>query len=502
MSSLRIIAFCWLLLLPIGWAMKHEALFAGERPTGTAKTTIPTLTLPEPRGAEAGNSAGPRLSGAAARGYEFLLNKSYLPPDFDQQTFDELWKTWDEPLRSRAADASPDQRRAMAFELYGLIERPNDPSHRPLQYVVDDRGNWSMNCLACHQGKVAGRAVPGVPNSLYAMETLYDDLRATKVRLGKKLSHMDLGGMFMPLGGSVGTTNAVMFGVVLLAHRDADLNLKASLTTPPMTNHDHDAPAWWHVHKKKMLYIDGFAPKGARPLMQFLLVKKNGPEKFRLWEKDFADVYAYLESLRPPTYPWPIDKALASTGERVFQKNCASCHGTYGENGRYPEKRVPIDVVQTDRVRLDALTAEHRHRYGQSWFANYNKPPVVEEPGGYIAPPLDGVWASAPYFHNGSVPTLWHVLHSADRPRVWRRKSNDGYDRQRVGLEFEAFDRLPEQVQSNAERRRYFDTSKSGKSAGGHTFPDRLNEDQKRAVLEYLKTLSRRAGASSPFHRA
>ena len=169
------------------------------------------------------------------------MNKSYLPPDFDQQTFDELWKTWDEPLRSRAADASPDQRRAMAFELYGLIERPNDPSHRPLQYVVDDRGNWSMNCLACHQGKVAGRAVPGVPNSLYAMETLYDDLRATKVRLGKKLSHMDMGGMFMPLGGSVGTTNAVMFGVVLLAHRDADLNLKASLTTPPMTNHDHDA---------------------------------------------------------------------------------------------------------------------------------------------------------------------------------------------------------------------------------------------------------------------
>ena len=66
MSSLRIIAFCWLLLLPIGWAMKHEALFAGERPTGTAKTTIPTLTLPEPRGAEAGNSAGNRLSAPCA----------------------------------------------------------------------------------------------------------------------------------------------------------------------------------------------------------------------------------------------------------------------------------------------------------------------------------------------------------------------------------------------------------------------------------------------------
>jgi mono/diheme cytochrome c family protein len=463
----------------------HARNSAAEGQGGTARQTslAPDITI----SATVINEA--KLNAAARRGYDLLLNKSYLPPDFDQQTFDELWKTWEEPLRSQAEAASPDERRRMAYQRYGLVERPNDPARRPLQYVVDERGNWSMNCFACHQGKVAGREVPGVPNSLYAMETLYDDVRTTKVRLGKKLSHMDLGGMFMPLGGTVGTTNAVMFGVALLAHRDADLNLVPRLQAVAMTHHDHDAPAWWHFHRKRMLYIDGFAPKGPRPLMQFLLVKENGPEQFRSWEADFADIYAYLESLRPPRYPWKIDSELAAAGEPVFRQNCSSCHGTYRKISRYPEKLVPIDVVQTDRVRLDALTPEHRRRYGQSWFASYNQPPVVEDPQGYIAPPLDGVWASAPYFHNGSVPTLWHVLNSNQRPRIWRRTSDEGYDRQKVGLEIETFEDLPAGTKSHSERRRYFDTTKKGKSAAGHTFPDKLSQEEKRALLEYLKTL-------------
>ncbi|MEX2142336.1 MAG: cytochrome c [Pirellulales bacterium] len=433
--------------------------------------------------------AGAKHSSAVRRGYNLLLNKSYLPPDFDQETFNELWKTWDEPLRSQAEAASAEERRRMAFARYGLLERPNDPASRPLQYVVDERGNWSMNCFACHQGKVAGRIVPGVPNSLYAMETLCDDVRTTKLRLGKKLSHMDLGGMFMPLGGTTGTTNAVMFGVALLAHRDPDLNLVPKLQLTPMTHHDHDAPPWWHFRRKRMLYIDGFAPKAPRPLMQFLLVKENGPEKFRQWETDFADIYTYLESLRPPKYPWAVDAPLAAAGEGVFRRNCSTCHGTYGEHGRYPEKLVPIDVVQTDRVRLDALTPEHRRRYGKSWFASYSKPPVVEDPQGYVAPPLDGIWASAPYFHNGSVPTLWHVLNSGERPRVWRRARDDGYARTKVGLEVETFDRLPAGIASNSDRRGYFDTTKKGKSAVGHRFPDKLSPQEKLSVLEYLKTL-------------
>src|SRR5205807_7872831 len=192
-----------------------------------------------------------------------------LSPDFDQQVFDELWKTWEEPLRSKAEKATPEERRQVAYSRYGLIERAGDPDHRPLQYVVDDKGNWTMNCLACHQGKVAGRAYPGVPNSLYALETLTEEVAETKDRLHKKHTRMEKGSMLMPLGTTNGTTNAVMFGVALLALRDPDLNPKPGF--PQLTNHDHDAPAWWNFHRRKSLYSDGFAKKSHRAIMQFLL---------------------------------------------------------------------------------------------------------------------------------------------------------------------------------------------------------------------------------------
>jgi len=74
------------------------------------------------------------------------------------------------------------------------------------------------------------------------------------------------------------------------------------------------------------------------------------------------------------------------------------------------------------------------------------------------------------------------------RPIVWRR-TEDGYDQSHVGLEVATFDDLPHGVKAPAERREYFDTRKSGKSAAGHPFPNRLSENEKRAVLEYLKTL-------------
>src|SRR5205814_1863762 len=112
----------------------------------------------------------------------------------------------------------------------------------------------------------------------------------------------------------------------------------------------------------------------------------------------------------------------------------------------------------------------------------------ISQPAGYVAPPLDGIWASAPYFHNGSVPTLWHVLHPSERPIVWTRRG-EAYDVDRVGPRIDAFDVVPPHMTAGWQLRHYFDTRGFGKSAAGHTFPDALDEDEKRAVLEYLKTL-------------
>ena len=432
---------------------------------------------------------GPR-AGRGDDGYDLLRSKAYLPADFDQEVFDALWTTWPQPLRGLAERAPVEERRRMAMERYGLDPDPADPS-RSLQYVRGADGSWTMSCLACHQGQVAGRVVPGVPNSNYALETLTEEVRLVKVRQRKPFGHMDMGSLLLPLGTTNGTTNAVIFGVALMRHRDAELNIVQRPPRFDLVHHDMDAPAWWNYRRRTGLYADGFAPKGHRMLMQFLLVKENGPEKFAEWEDDFRAIEAWLESLEPPRWPWAIDSALVAHGERVFAGHCASCHGTYGPGGSYPERMVAIDEIGTDRVRFDSLTLAARSQLNDSWFGDHgravarlrNNVPTT----GYVAPPLDGVWASAPYFHNGSVPTLWHVLHPDERPPAWRRTPT-GYDQARVGLEATVAEAPPAKLPS-AERRTWFDTTKPGKSAAGHDFPAALDEAEKTALLEYLKTL-------------
>ncbi len=438
-------------------------------------------------GDRVGDAAAQSATGFDGAGYKLLTSQAFLPPDFDQETFDNLWTVWEEPLRSKAEKASPEERRAMAFSRYGFTCAPGDNSGKPQQYIVDADGNWTMTCLACHQGKVAGTSIPGLPNSHFALQSLTDDVRSVKLRMKKRLTRMDLGSAVIPLGTTNGTTNAIVFGVALMANRTPDLRVVPGFP-PRMVHHDHDAPPWWHFRKKSRLYSDGFAEKGHRPLMQFMLIPENGPEKFAEWEDAFREIYAWLESLEAPKYPFEIDAALAAKGEVVFNANCADCHGTYGKEETYPNKIVSIEDVNTDPIRLGALTTYHRQGYQASWFAHFGEHKVVADPGGYVAPPLDGIWASAPYLHNGSVPTLWHLMHVNDRPVVWSR-SEDGYDQKRVGLEITALESMPPVAANSHQERSHFDTTKFGKSAQGHEFPEALSEEEKQQVLEYLKTL-------------
>lgn len=429
----------------------------------------------------------PHARTPAERGYHTLIETPYVPYAFTEADFAEVWRVWPEPLRSTAEKAPPAERRRLAFQRYGLTTRPGDTSGKPLQYVVTKDGRWTMNCLACHTGALDGQVIPGLPNAHYTMETLTDEIRESKLLLEKPLIKADFASVALPLGKNVGTTNAVMFGVVLMNYRDADLNVHLNRLPPVTVHHDMEAPPWWHFHRKRQIYIDGFAQKGHRGLMQFALDRANGPEKFRGWEEEFKDVKAYLESLRPPKFPHAIDAALAARGETAFRRVCAECHGTYGPDGKYPERMIPIGDVATDRVRFDALTARQRSAYGQSWFGEYGQQTTVAAPEGYVAPPLDGVWASGPYLHNGAVPTLWHLLRPKERPTVWRRVSAP-YDFTRLGQPFELVEEVPSGIGA-AEKRTYFDTRNTGKSAHGHDYPDALTEDEKVAVLEYLKTL-------------
>ncbi len=422
-----------------------------------------------------------------ATGFRLLTEKSYLPGDFDQEAFDNVWQAWPKKLKAKAEKATPEERRAMAYDRYGLTTRPGDDSGRPLQYVVRPDGMWTMNCFSCHGGTVAGQVIPGLPNANFELETLTEEIRLTKLLMKKPLTRMDVGQLAVPLGTNRGLTNAIMFGVGLMAYRDKDLNIVPN-RHPPMINHDVDPPPWWNYSRRPRIYIDGYAERGARGLMPFMMVPENGPDQFREWESDFEKIYDYIMSLEPPKYPFEIDEQLAVAGKVAFDANCAECHGTYGDDETYPGRIVPIDKIGTDPVRLTALTPENRKGYGESWFAHYGKQKTIHEPEGYQAPPLNGVWASAPYFHNGAVPTLWDVLNPSKRPDVWRRSSRP-FDEENVGLSIDRLEKMPRKLLSKRARRHYFDTNRFGKSNAGHDYPDSLNAEEKRAVLEYLKTL-------------
>jgi len=100
---------------------------------------------------------------------------------------------------------------------------------------------------------------------------------------------------------------------------------------------------------------------------------------------------------------------------------------------------------------------------------------------GYVAKPLTGVWLLGPYLHNGSVPTIRDLLAPvAMRPTVFHR----GYDViDPNGLGFVS-------AGPQAEARGFrFDTGLRGNGNAGHLYGSNLPEDDKRALIEYLKML-------------
>jgi len=147
-------------------------------------------------------------------------------------------------------------------------------------------------------------------------------------------------------------------------------------------------------------------------------------------------------------------------------------------------------VIGTD-VALAAGSGQFGQAYLQ-WFAEsfYGEVARLDPQYGYMAPPLDGVWASAPYFHNGSVPTVAGVLASATRPRYWTRSfDSKDYDPAALGWLHTALDHGHADEPDPATRRQIYDTTQFGHGNAGHVFGDSLTPADRAAVIESLKTL-------------
>ncbi len=417
------------------------------------------------------------------RGLYNLQHKPYGFPILNQKLLETLQKVWEPEWQAKLKPNDPESIRQVAFERYGFSEATWDNKGAPLQFVVTPQGGWVQTCMLCHGGRVpvTGQSMIGMPNTELDMQTLYDDL--TKIT-GMKGPFQLLFGM------SRGRTNAFIFSLELLRRRNEDLSpRKEPLPMGDYQDYDLDAPPWWYLKKKTALYSDA-AVKGdfVRPIMQFTMGEPSG-EKIRSWENDFKDILAYLKSIEAPKYPYAIDRILADEGKKIFEKTCSTCHGTYGPEGKYPNNQIPIEVIGTDSLRLTKLSKEFRAYFKRTWFAG-NGTYGDENPVGYVAPPLDGVWASAPYFHNGSVPTVYGVLREEARPKYFRRVGGPKeYNTKDLGLRVEMLPGPAAKDLPGETRRRVIDTTLPGLGNQGHPFGFKLSEKEKRQVIEYLKTL-------------
>ena len=251
-----------------------------------------------------------------------------------------------------------------------------------------------------------------------------------------------------------------------------------------------------------------------------------------------------LKSLESPVWPekilGPIDRGLAARGKKVFEKDCRECHTAIVRDD--PDRQAITHSFPIGDVKTDALTAQNiLNGRGKTGFLKGTFEYVIagdrfgdEAPalgivtntvlrtligelvplrvGGsekerfirlqgelvnrkidakalmsrdgegpklqYKARPLNGIWATAPYLHNGSVPSLSELLLPPEQRSKKFAVGRREFDPQNVGFQT-----------ADAPGTFTFDTARAGNSNSGHVYGTTRSADDRKALLEYLKSI-------------
>jgi len=246
-----------------------------------------------------------------------------------------------------------------------------------------------------------------------------------------------------------------------------------------------------------------------------------------------------LWKLRPPRWRerllGTIGRTKVAEGRALFETHCQHCHGPHVyKRGEQPTPGKPIEwrmvIVPTTEIGTDPLAANNflDYRYDASALAagdprlevidagtalslvtakvierkydalglseierwtydGFGRGIEVQTQRGYKSRPLHGIWATAPFLHNGSVPTVYDLLLPEEqRPQRFPVGALE-FDPVRLGL-----------ANKDAPGSFLFDTTLPGNSNTGHQFRDDggvgvigpgLSDAERFAIIEYLKVL-------------
>ncbi len=371
---------------------------------------------------------------------------------------------------------------------------------------------WTVNCLVCHTAEIDGVAYLGAGTKTFDELWLGDALKKLTSDEWRRLPR-----------GSEDAAVAADAHRILESHHHAKIDsLTRARSTAFAASHvelymrphngemprvedvgrgDVKTPPLWHTAAKMpggRWYTDG-SFRGRFPLMASSMeLEKDRPFDDLIhvvMPRITHGFESVVRHLRPPRYPYEVDEALAARGHELFYSKdvgCSRCHGEYDGKGnvQWPGRHTD---VETDPSRLDVVS--------DGFVAAFNASPLAADGAlakshGYAATPLTGVWANFPYLHNGSVPTLHHLLGPvSERPRIFEVLAARRLDRTRMGqpLYTNAGDaQLGEAalLRRSGDDRNWFSTARPGSGNGGHDFWSRIQTDaNRRALLEYLKTL-------------
>ena len=306
-----------------------------------------------------------------------------------------------------------------------------------------------LNCAVCHTGTVretptsAAQIVLGMPAHQLDLQRLFDGVLGCT--LDERLTVDNLLGKIKESGGHLGLIEGLLYRTALLnqvrtaslrqqgrsgvllssavpawgrgrvdtfnPYKAIQFNWSLKQLPPAELIGAADLPSLWNQQPREGMQLHWDGDNSSVDERNLSAALGAGVTPVTVDHDNIKRVRDWIWTLPPPKYPYAIEASRAASGEAIYARLCAECH-SFG--GKRTGSVVDIDDIGTDPHRLNsythifaanqaALFPESRYR-----FTHFRKT------HGYANHPLDGIWARAPYLHNGSVPTLWDLLQSPD----------------------------------------------------------------------------------------
>lgn len=288
---------------------------------------------------------------------------------------------------------------------------------------------------------------------------------------------------------------------------------------------DSKPAVWWSLKYKTRWLSDGSIVSGNPIFTNFLwneIGRGTDLHELETWlknnQKTVKELTAAVFASKPPQWldffpPESIDLTSAKRGQVVFNNTCMRCHGRYDkgwEQANHGEQSLresikTVKVYYHPQTKVVDVGTDPGRYQGMKYFAKeLNELAIskwmqttVEPQQGYVPPPLEGIWARYPYFHNNSVPNLCALMTPPKkRPKVfYQGPANDittEYDWDCLG--YPVGKNIPASWKKESDAK--FDVRRKGLSNRGHYSmflnkdgSEKLSELDKRDLIEFLKTL-------------